>query len=66
MSAAQKTDIPHPHHAATTPADALTRQIETQVSSETLLGPRGELVIEHRGRAYRLRITQSGKLILTA
>jgi hemin uptake protein HemP len=37
-----------------------------QVTSETLLGPNGELVIEHRGRAYRLRITQNGKLILTA
>ncbi len=25
-----------------------------------------ELVIEHHGRDYRLRITQNGKLILTA
>ena len=34
--------------------------------SEQLVGRRGELVIEHKGREYRLRLTQSGKLILTA
>jgi hemin uptake protein HemP len=34
--------------------------------SHELLGERGELVIEHNGREYRLRLTQSGKLILTA
>jgi hemin uptake protein HemP len=37
-----------------------------RVSSEKLLGSRGELVILHNGREYRLRLTQSGKLILTA
>jgi len=37
-----------------------------RVSSETLLGARGELVIVHNGREYRLRLTQSKKLILTA
>jgi len=37
-----------------------------RVSSEKLLGARGELVILHNGREYRLRLTQSGKLILTA
>ncbi|HUL93946.1 MAG TPA: hemin uptake protein HemP [Burkholderiales bacterium] len=34
--------------------------------SRQLLGERGELVIEHNGREYRLRLTQNGKLILTA
>lgn len=34
--------------------------------STQLLGERRELVIEHNGREYRLRLTQSGKLILTA
>ncbi len=38
----------------------------TKVPSETLLGTRKELVITHNGREYRLRITQNGKLILTA
>jgi hemin uptake protein HemP len=37
-----------------------------RVSSEVLLGPRGELLIVHNGREYRLRLTQNGKLILTA
>ena len=37
-----------------------------KVSSEALLGSRGELVILHNGREYRLRMTQNGKLILTA
>ena len=37
-----------------------------KVSSESLLGPRRELVIMHNAREYRLRLTQNGKLILTA
>ena len=37
-----------------------------RVSSAALLGAHKELVIEHNGREYRLRLTQSGKLILTA
>jgi hemin uptake protein HemP len=37
-----------------------------RVSSEALLGTRKELVIVHNGREYHLRLTQNGKLILTA
>jgi hemin uptake protein HemP len=37
-----------------------------KVASETLLGLGRELVILHNGREYRLRVTQNGKLILTA
>lgn len=37
-----------------------------RVSSESLLGPNKELLIVHNGREYRLRLTQNGKLILTA
>ncbi len=37
-----------------------------RISSDTLLGPSRELVIIHGSREYRLRITQNGKLILTA
>jgi hemin uptake protein HemP len=37
-----------------------------RICSESLLGPRKELVIVHRSREYRLRLTQNGKLILTA
>jgi hemin uptake protein HemP len=37
-----------------------------RVTSRDLLGMRREIVIEHQGRDYRLRVTQNGKLILTA
>jgi hemin uptake protein HemP len=37
-----------------------------RVASEVLLGHRREVVITHNGREYRLRVTQNGKLILTA
>jgi len=37
-----------------------------RVTSESLLGARGELVILHQGREYSLRLTRNGKLILTA
>ena len=40
--------------------------VPTKVPSQTLLGHRKELVITHNGREYRLRVTQNGKLILTA
>jgi hemin uptake protein HemP len=40
--------------------------VQARVSSEVLLGSRKELVIVHNGREYRLRLTQNGKLILTA
>jgi hemin uptake protein HemP len=50
-----KSPLPEPARAAT-----------PKVSSERLLGPNGELLIVHNGREYRLRLTQNGKLILTA
>ena len=34
-------------------------------SSQTLLGQRREVLIDHRGEQYRLRLTAAGKLILT-
>jgi hemin uptake protein HemP len=37
-----------------------------RIPSEHLLGAVGLAVIVHHGREYRLRRTQSGKLILTA
>ena len=37
-----------------------------RVQSESLLGNAGQLLIVHNGREYRLRLTQNGKLILTA
>ena len=55
----QATDEPKNPTAAE--YDAVQR-----VSSQALLGPRGELLIVHNGREYRLRLTQNDKLILTA
>jgi hemin uptake protein HemP len=37
-----------------------------RVTSAELLRNKPELIIVHDGREYRLRITQNGKLILTA
>jgi hemin uptake protein HemP len=37
----------------------------TRVSSKQLLGGSRELIIEHAGDEYRLRLTSQGKLILT-
>jgi hemin uptake protein HemP len=47
------------------PAFAATDNVK-RVASESLLGAKNELVIVHAGREYRLRLTQNGKLILTA
>jgi hemin uptake protein HemP len=35
------------------------------IPSAELLGERGQLLIEHQGERYLLRITRQGKLILT-
>jgi hemin uptake protein HemP len=37
-----------------------------RLSSRELFGAHDQLIIEHGGREYRLRITSNGKLILTA
>jgi hemin uptake protein HemP len=44
----------------------VSAQTLPRVSSQVLLGRRKELVIVHNGREYRLRLTQNGRLILTA
>jgi hemin uptake protein HemP len=46
--------------------DAPPASSVSRVMSQQLLGKKGELIIEHDGREYRLRRTQAGKLILTA
>ncbi|MCD1125738.1 hemin uptake protein HemP [Jinshanibacter sp. LJY008] len=42
------------------PASPLPR-----VTSQQLLGESGILLIQHQGQQYQLRITKTGKLILT-
>ncbi len=59
---AQPPATPHDRGAPASPAAAATRV----VSSDELFAGARELAIEHSGRRYQLRITQSGKLILTA
>jgi len=46
--------------------DLVLNASSDRVLSQQLLGKKGELIIEHEGREYRLRRTQNGKLILTA
>jgi hemin uptake protein HemP len=48
------------------PAPTTTPQDIQVIESSELFGSRGELVIRHNGRDYRLRRTRLGKLILTA
>jgi hemin uptake protein HemP len=48
------------------PASELDAHGVRHVASAELLGKAKEIVIRHGGREYRLRVTQSGKLILTA
>ena len=50
------------------PTTGGTRRPEPSLrtTSRALLGSGRELIIEHDGREYRLRVTQQGKLILTA
>lgn len=55
LARAVRTDDDNPRIKAPTP---ITR-------SRDLFGERRELVIEHAGFLYRLRITQNNKLILT-
>jgi len=37
-----------------------------RLTSAEILNDRCEVIIEHAGRDYRLRLTKNGKLILTA
>jgi hemin uptake protein HemP len=47
-------------------ADASRMLTARRMSSADLFAGAREIEIEHNGRQYRLRITQTGKLILTA
>jgi hemin uptake protein HemP len=40
--------------------------VSRRISSQALFEHSRELLIDHRGREYRLRVTAAGKLILTA
>lgn len=46
------------------PEDRAEPTVEVLIRSAELFGKRREIVIEHDGERYRLRITRRGKLIL--
>lgn len=46
--------------------EKVRRDAPARTTSQTLFGAARELIIEHDGREYHLRVTQQGKLILTA
>jgi len=54
-------------HAAPAPreANAMPGRSLQRVDSHRLLGGQRELVIEHAGQEYHLRLTRNDKLILT-
>lgn len=47
------------------PATGENANDRPRISSKLLFAERNEIVIDHQGDEYRLRITSNGKLILT-
>jgi hemin uptake protein HemP len=53
-------------HERPTPRDLEVRQLSMPcLRSEELFGKQREIMIQHAGSLYRLRLTHSNKLILT-
>ena len=50
----------------TPPIKPAPELLPQRIPVEALLGSQREVVILHNGREYKLRLTQNGKLILTA
>jgi len=61
MSPRNRVEIDRPHHQG----DAGPVRSKRRITSVELLGSAREIVIEHGGDEYRLRITSNDKLILT-
>lgn len=66
MTNVPKLSVRGRYHGRTDSAETVRASIPPRVPSEALLGDRGELIIVHAGREYRLRRTSLGKLMLTA
>lgn len=49
----------------TSKASPIPQPTDRRVSSQSLLGKEGRVIIEHDGHQYLLRQTHAGKLILT-
>lgn len=56
---------PVPDTSAPRPAPGPRADEPVEVQAEAILGGAREIVILHKGARYRLRVTQSDKLILT-
>ncbi len=66
MNAERRHLIPEP--GAQSDEEPRGKDAGTQVvtvSSQSVMAGRGEIRIDHNGEVYRLRVTNSGKLILT-
>jgi hemin uptake protein HemP len=61
MSPSNRIQTDHPHR----PGKTESVHSKRRVTSVELLGSAREIVIEHGGDEYRLRITSNDKLILT-
>nr|WP_077729159.1 hemin uptake protein HemP [Methylocaldum sp. 14B] len=61
MSPSNRTETDRPHRRG----DAGPFHSKRRVTSTELLGSGREIVIEHGGDEYRLRLTSNDKLILT-
>jgi hemin uptake protein HemP len=63
-----KSDPANPPPSLPSPAVSAPRSASgsLRMSAGELFGDAREIVILHNGREYRLRITQQGKLLLTA
>lgn len=57
--------LPQPLAALRRPSSAATSTATRHVSSHALLAGARELVIQHQGSEYHLRLTRNDKLILT-
>ena len=57
--------INHLLRLPTAPSAAAAPTSPACIASSALFGDRSEVVIEHNGERYRLRITRQNKLILT-
>ena len=56
---------PEPLGTSHSPAPVRTADDTRQLDSQVLFGAARELLIQHNGALYRLRMTRAGKLILT-
>lgn len=57
-----RTESPHSKEKSSVPP---LNDTERRISSQTLLGQQGKVIIDHDGQEYLLRKTNAGKLLLT-